>query len=431
MRKQFKKVTVLFLLSLLVIMPISSAKATDLTDVRDYINSMRWSSGGIGIFWEIFTKVFDINWQIKSVFYDFIWVVSTWYMTYFDATNNLVSWPIFTDGTDVGIWTEILSEKLTIVWGLSITLDPNSDDDVWDRLYNDNRYLNEWTTSVTNTEIVDWTITNLDIADYTILTTNISTGAITTTNILDWTITSTDIANNTIIGDDIVNNTITEVEISDTFIARDSYLLWGLAATDFQKRVTWTCAVWSSIREITFDGTVLCEDDTDTFRTINTTNYITKSDGTDLVNSNLYDDGTNVWIWITSPTEKLHIVWNVQADAFLYNSDRRLKHDIVKIDSPLEKISKLNWYTYTLNRTWKRDIWVIAQEVEEVFPELVKTDSKTGMKAVQYGNLVSPIIEAIKELAQKIQELFELFLDQAERIDSLEKRLELLEAKAI
>ncbi len=104
-----------------------------------------------------------------------------------------------------------------------------------------------------------------------------------------------------------------------------------------------------------------------------------------------------------NPTEKLHVNGNVQADSFLYNSDRRLKSDITKLDNSLDKIMRLNGYSYVWKTTNKADIWVIAQEVELIFPDLVHTDKSSGMKSVGYGNLVAPIIEAIKELTTQFE----------------------------
>jgi len=51
-----------------------------------------------------------------------------------------------------------------------------------------------------------------------------------------------------------------------------------------------------------------------------------------------------------------------------------------------------------------RDMGVIAQEVEEVFPELVSTDDD-GYKRVNYAGLIAPLIEAIKELDARIRTL--------------------------
>lgn len=44
---------------------------------------------------------------------------------------------------------------------------------------------------------------------------------------------------------------------------------------------------------------------------------------------------------------------------------------------------------------------MIAQEVEKVFPEIVNTNNE-GYKSVEYGNLVAPLIEAVKELNAKV-----------------------------
>ena len=48
---------------------------------------------------------------------------------------------------------------------------------------------------------------------------------------------------------------------------------------------------------------------------------------------------------------------------------------------------------------------MIAQELEEVVPEAVSTNSETGTKSVAYGNLVGVLIEAIKDLKVEISEL--------------------------
>ena len=92
----------------------------------------------------------------------------------------------------------------------------------------------------------------------------------------------------------------------------------------------------------------------------------------------------------------------VYAFNYFYNSDRRLKENIVPLDDALGKIRKLNGYTYDWKSSKKSDIGVIAQEVEEVYPQLVgesKDGSGTTIKTVEYGNLVAPLIEATKTIA--------------------------------
>jgi hypothetical protein len=51
-----------------------------------------------------------------------------------------------------------------------------------------------------------------------------------------------------------------------------------------------------------------------------------------------------------------------------------------------------------------RQIGVIAQEVEQVFPEAVTTDGD-GYKRVDYAGLVGALVEAVKELADRLEEL--------------------------
>lgn len=92
-------------------------------------------------------------------------------------------------------------------------------------------------------------------------------------------------------------------------------------------------------------------------------------------------------------------------------SDQRLKHDIEKIDSALDKIEQLNGYTFSYNKDGKRSAGVLAQEVEKVLPSAVENKSlvfhgEEGVeyKTVQYDQLHGLLIEAIKELKEKLDE---------------------------
>ena len=94
----------------------------------------------------------------------------------------------------------------------------------------------------------------------------------------------------------------------------------------------------------------------------------------------------------------------VTASSYLYSSDKNLKENIQTIDSALDKVSQLRGVTFDWKKTGGASIGVIAQEVEEVLPELVSTNSQTGLKSVAYGNIIGVLVEAIKELEQKDQE---------------------------
>lgn len=96
---------------------------------------------------------------------------------------------------------------------------------------------------------------------------------------------------------------------------------------------------------------------------------------------------------------------NVNATAFYYTSDRRFKENIEALDEPLAKVLQLDGISFQWKKDGRKDIGVIAQDVEKVFPELVKTDPSTGFKSVEYGNFVAPLIEAVKEQQKEIEML--------------------------
>ena len=96
-------------------------------------------------------------------------------------------------------------------------------------------------------------------------------------------------------------------------------------------------------------------------------------------------------------------------------SDIRLKRNIEVIPNALEKVCSLRGVTYDRidkeGEDDQRQSGVIAQEVEKVLPEVVRTNEE-GIKSVAYGNMVGLLIESIKEqqnqidiLKQEIQQL--------------------------
>ena len=90
------------------------------------------------------------------------------------------------------------------------------------------------------------------------------------------------------------------------------------------------------------------------------------------------------------------------------SSDERLKDNLKLISDPLEKISKINGYEFDWNDKQDtytgHDVGVVAQEIEQVLPEVV-TERDDGYKAVKYEKLVPLLIESIKELTAKVEEL--------------------------
>ena len=86
------------------------------------------------------------------------------------------------------------------------------------------------------------------------------------------------------------------------------------------------------------------------------------------------------------------------------SSDERIKEDIRTIDDATGIVEQLRGVSYVRKDTGKLGIGVVAQEVEKVLPQLVATDVN-GMKSVAYANMVGVLIQAVKELSARIDEL--------------------------
>jgi hypothetical protein len=100
-----------------------------------------------------------------------------------------------------------------------------------------------------------------------------------------------------------------------------------------------------------------------------------------------------------------------------YTSDIRLKHNIKPIENAIDKVKKLRGVNFEWTNEFirthggedgffvrRKDIGVIAQEVEAIFPEIV-AERSDGFKGVKYDRLVAVLIEAVKELAQRVPEV--------------------------
>ena len=94
-------------------------------------------------------------------------------------------------------------------------------------------------------------------------------------------------------------------------------------------------------------------------------------------------------------------------------SDVRFKENLKIIDNALDKVNTLNGYTfnYTDDNEKGRAAGLIAQDVEKVLPEVVYEYEEIvngeydQIKAIRYGNMIALLVEAIKELKNKVDEL--------------------------
>ncbi len=97
---------------------------------------------------------------------------------------------------------------------------------------------------------------------------------------------------------------------------------------------------------------------------------------------------------------------DVTARRVSQTSDERLKKNIAPIQNGLEKILNLQGveYQYKADTDSLTEVGLIAQQVENVVPEVVR-EGVDGMKTVNYGALVGVLIEAVKELSQEVETL--------------------------
>jgi hypothetical protein len=94
----------------------------------------------------------------------------------------------------------------------------------------------------------------------------------------------------------------------------------------------------------------------------------------------------------------------LSATVFTSLSDRTQKTNIAPIEDAVDKINKINGYTFSWIDTQNQSMGIIAQELKEVLPELV---SDTNPKTVNYNGLTALLIEGMKKQQEKITSLEE------------------------
>jgi hypothetical protein len=84
------------------------------------------------------------------------------------------------------------------------------------------------------------------------------------------------------------------------------------------------------------------------------------------------------------------------------SSDINLKENIKTVENSLNTIEQLRGVSFDWKKTGRSSYGVIAQELEKILPELVKTGE---VKSVNYNGLIGVLIEAVKELSEEVKEL--------------------------
>ena len=149
----------------------------------------------------------------------------------------------------------------------------------------------------------------------------------------------------------------------------------------------------------------------------------TRSGGVNAARLLISSEG-NVGIGMMNPTHRLHVNGNIHAIGNVtWSSDARFKRNIQTISNPLAIVNQLRGTTYEFrtnefpdkNFNDGRQFGVIAQEIEQVLPELI-FDAGDGYKAVNYIGLIPVLLQAINELSAKVN-------TQQQEIDVLRRQI--------
>ncbi len=147
------------------------------------------------------------------------------------------------------------------------------------------------------------------------------------------------------------------------------------------------------------------------------------------------DADGEVGIGRNNPSVKLDVNGSVNCTGGTCSSDERWKRSIVTLPNVIENIKQMRGVSYfwkteafpDQNFTTDKQIGLIAQEVEKVYPELVKTNEE-GYKSMDYMSLTAVLLEAVKEQQKEIESLKEINGIQSKENSTLEARLSKIEA---
>ena len=132
-------------------------------------------------------------------------------------------------------------------------------------------------------------------------------------------------------------------------------------------------------------------------RNLNVSGIATVGTGLTL-STDLIDGGTTVRIL----GENLRVAGVVTCQDVDSLSDINFKENVNTVDGALDKVSELRGVSFNWKESGEPSYGVIAQELENVLPELVHGDDP---KRVNYNGIIGVLIEAIKELKAEVEEL--------------------------
>ena len=258
------------------------------------------------------------------------------------------------------------------------------------------------TSAVGTDEVNDNTLTANDLAANSVTASEIATGAVGSDEVNDNTLTANDLAANSVTASEIATGAVGSDEVSDNTLTANDLAADSVTASEIA-----TNAVGSD--EIASNAVGADEITTGAVGADEITTGAVGTDEASFTNQNLLTSSSPTFVSVTQ------------------TSDLTLKKKIVTIPDALMTIKKLRGVYFEWKANDQKDIGLIAQEVQEVIPELVSRNSQEGYLGVKYSNIVGLVIEAIKQqhkIVTKNQEMFEIMhYGLQDQVDELKRQL--------
>ena len=289
------------------------------------------------------------------------------------------------------------------------------------------------TNSVTTAKIADDAVTQAKIADDAVGTNQIAAGSITTARLADGAVTASKIASQTITADriaasavntsELANLGVTTAKIADDAVtfakmqntANGARLLGKISSGGGQIQEQTAAEVRTFLN--VEDGATADQTTSEILALINSSNIYTSTGVFGIGASNNIDFTTDnrMSIHINGSEEfrfesdgDFHADGDVYAFSTTTSSDENLKKDITIVSDAISKVEALKGVTFKWKKNDADSAGVIAQDVEKVLPEVVRSvndpDGNT-YKAVNYAGLTSILIEAVKDLSARVKAL--------------------------
>ena len=119
----------------------------------------------------------------------------------------------------------------------------------------------------------------------------------------------------------------------------------------------------------------------------------------------------------SSGKTNLEVNGDIYATSLITTSDRKLKKNIKKIENPIEKIKKLNGVSFNWKNNNLQSSGIIAQDLEKIMPEAVINGK--NIKSVNYSSIIGLLVETVKELNIKYDDLYNKYNDLNNKYNNL------------